>query len=430
LKLLFNRIRTSQLITVSAFTAVATIIKLLTSFVFAKIIAVKLGPQGLGILGQLSSFVTIAMTLAVGGISSGVVKYIAEYHESKERQNAIIKAAIIITLSCSLIVGLLISFFSKYWSNLLFGKSVDYSFILIIFGFTIIFYAVFTLFSSVLNGYKEFKKFNYLNIFSSIIGLVFATILIYFYDLNGALISSVTYQSIVFIIIIFIISKLKQVEWRKIYTTVVPQIEYLNLSKFSMMALVSTSCAPVSQIFIRKYLSIHTDAATVGFYEGINRISLLYLGVITTTLSIYYLPRLSEITNKKVLKNEIFKGYKLLLPLSVLILITVYVFKNLVIKVVFAPTFQPMEQYFLPQLIGDFLKIASWLLAFQMLAKAMTKTFIITEIFFNGALVLLSIYFINIYGGIGSVYAYALNYFFYLICMIIIFSKVIFQKYG
>jgi PST family polysaccharide transporter len=194
------------------------------------------------------------------------------------------------------------------------------------------------------------------------------------------------------------------------------------------MALVSSATVPVSQIIIRNYILKDIDAETVGYYEGINRLSNLYLTIITTTLSIYYLPKLSEITNSKLLKHEIFKGYKLILPVTFIILVLVFLFKNWVINLVFSKSFSEMESYFLPQLIGDFFKIASWLLAFQMIAKAMTKTYIISEIFFSTLLVILTMSLINLYGGIGSVYAYAINYLLYFISMLIIFNKTIYDR--
>ncbi|HFG2909168.1 TPA: O-antigen flippase, partial [Escherichia coli] len=61
------------------------------------------------------------------------------------------------------------------------------------------------------------------------------------------------------------------------------------------------------------------------------------------------------------------------------------------------------------------LKIASWLYAFPMLSRGMTKWFISTEVFFSLSLIILSYLFINLYGLIGANMAYATNYFFYFI---------------
>lgn len=55
---------------------------------------------------------------------------------------------------------------------------------------------------------------------------------------------------------------------------------------------------------------------------------------------------------------------------------------------------------------------------FLMLAKAMTKNFIITEIWFGASFVILSYIFINhYYGVVEATYAFALNYLIYWITM-------------
>lgn len=429
MKKIYRKISSSELVNISIFTGSATIVKLFTAFFTAKIIAIHLGPEGLGLLGQLSSFISIALVLSTGAITNGVVKYLAEYKNDLIKQKKVIKTAVNITLFFSTLISILVILFSSFWSNILFKTNAkEYNSIIIIFGFTLFFYASFSLFTAILNGLKEFKKYNFIGIWSSLIGLLFSIILVIYANIYGALLAAVSYQSIVFIIIIFYKSKIDLIKWQTLKNSIVDKTDYIKLSKFSLMAIVSSATVPVSQIIIRNYILKEIDAETVGYYEGINRLSNLYLTIITTTLSIYYLPKLSEITNPKKLKREIFNGYKLILPATFIILILVFIFKKLVINIVFSNSFEDMESYFLPQLIGDFFKIASWLLAFQMIAKAMTKTYIISELFFSTLLVILTISLINLYGGIGSVYAYAINYFLYFILMLIIFNKTIYDR--
>lgn len=83
-----------------------------------------------------------------------------------------------------------------------------------------------------------------------------------------------------------------------------------------------------------------------------------------------------------------------------------------------------MLELFKWQLIGDVIKIASWLLGYLMLAKAMTKVFVITEIIFGIIFALLSVIFLNSFGLVGVTYAFALNYTLYLIVMSFIFRGV------
>jgi PST family polysaccharide transporter len=391
----------------------------------AKVIAVKLGPEGLGIIGQLNSFVLIIMTLSTGAITNGVVKFIAEYNNDKEKQKKVINAALSITLFCTLLISLVVGLGAKYWSAFIFNGQTSFYGVFVVFGFTIIFYSTFTIYTSVLNGYQQYKKFNIVNIFASVVGLLFSLFLINFFGIVGALYATVTYQSVIFFVIIHQNKKNNWFSINELFNFNDFSI-YKKLIAFSFMSLVSTICVPYVQILIRRYINDTSGPVEMGYYEGITRISVLYLTVITTTLSVYYLPRLSELKTKNELKSEIWNGYKIIIPSLVVFVSIIFMLKNIVIQLVFTPSFSAMSDYFLPQLVGDVFKIASWLLAFLMLAKAMTKQFIITEIIFSVSLYVMTILFVDKYGAIGSIYAYTLNYFIYLLLMIYLFRKTIF----
>ncbi len=166
--------QSSKLISVSLISALATGVKMITSFVMAKVIAIKLGPEGLGIIGQLNSFVLIIMTLSTGAITNGVVKYIAQYNDDIEKQNKVIHAAISITLLCTLFFSLVVGIGSSFWSSYIFNGNKEYLGVFLVFGLSLVFYSTFNLFVSILNGLQLYKKFNLLNILTSIVGLIFS----------------------------------------------------------------------------------------------------------------------------------------------------------------------------------------------------------------------------------------------------------------
>ena len=107
----------------------------------------------------------------------------------------------------------------------------------------------------------------------------------------------------------------------------------------------------------------------------------------------------------------------------------IYLMRSIVIRVLYTPEFLPMADLFVWQLTGDFFKICSWLLAFLMIAKSMTKTFIATEIIFSFLYVGLGLIFIkNCRSVVGLNQAYLVNYIFYTLCMAIIFRKILINK--
>lgn len=76
-------------------------------------------------------------------------------------------------------------------------------------------------------------------------------------------------------------------------------------------------------------------------------------------------------------------------------------------------------------MIGDSLKIESWLLAYLMLSKAMTELFIITETLFAFSLVILTYMFTEIFGFKGVSISYLINYAIYCIVMVFFVFKII-----
>ncbi len=149
---------------------------------------------------------------------------------------------------------------------------------------------------------------------------------------------------------------------------------------------------------------------------------------VTTSLSVYYLPKLSETRTDDLLKKEVLQTYKIITPIIAVSLLLIFLLKDLVINIIFTPEFYPMKSLFAWQLLGDFFKIMSWILAFIMVAKSMTKIYIITEVLFSVLLVGLSMFFISNYGVIGATQSYCLNYFLYFLVMLFLFRKLLLKS--
>ena len=275
---------------------------------------------------------------------------------------------------------------------------------------------------SILNGQKEIKKYVLVNIAGSIFSLVFTSILIMQLNLMGALYAMVLNQSVIFFVTLAFVIKSS---WFKLeyFKQGLDKESLSKLSKYSLMAIVSALTVPVSHLIIREYIGENLGWDSAGYWQGIWYISTMYLMLVTTTLGVYYLPKLSEIQDNKELRKEIFSGYKIIMPIVILASLIIFLLKEYVILIAFSKDFMPMMELFAWQLIGDVIKIASWLLGYLLVAKAMAKVFIYTEILFSVLFLVFSVIFVDIFGLVGITYAYSLNYFLHLIMMIFIFRK-------
>lgn len=422
-KSFISRVLKADIVKVFSLTSISTLVKMCTGLVSVKIVASIIGPAGVALVGQLNNFSTIALSLATGGINSGITKYVAEYKSDASKVKQYLATAFRITVVCSLLVGLVLLLLCKQLSSLIM-MTPQYWYVFAIFGITITFYGLNNMLVSVVNGYKQFNKYVKVNIVSSIFGVAFTVALVLALGLPGALISAVTFQSLMIFVSVLMLRKLEWLrkDWLvgKFKRTIASQY-----FRYALMTLLSAFLVPISQMLLRGYVISEISITEAGWWEGMNRISNMYLMVITSSFSVYYLPRLSEISDRIELRHEIFKCYKVIVPLLLAGFTVIYFLRFFIVKLLFTHEFMPMTQLFIWQMAGDFFKICSWLLAFLMVAKSMTKAYISTEIIFTLSYILLGYTFIRLDGIVGLCQAYLTNYVLYLAVLTFMFRKLL-----
>ena len=409
-----------NLVKTSFYTSISTAITFISGFIVTKVVAIKIGPQGMAYLGQFQNTTAILAMLATGAITTGVIKYLAEHKNDPVKTRQIINTAFIIVFCCSFIVSLFVLSTSGYLSKAAF-KTADFWIVYFLFGVFTMAVSFNVMFSGVLNGLKEIKKFTIINICASLIGVIITVSFSYFFGVIGVLVSS-SALSVIMLIINIILFKKAGIHWKPDFKSWDKPVVKMLFS-FSLMAVVSGFLVPSMQILVRNKIITGFSLEQAGYWQAVTKISDYYLAFITTVLGVYYMPRLSEIKNKKELRAEIFKGYKIILPVVGSMAFLIWLFKGVIIHVLFTPEFLPMKPLFTYQLLGDFFKIGSWLLAYLMLAKAIVKTYIVTEVLFAATYVALCYFFINRYGLIGATYGFCLNYGLYWIVMAFLMKK-------
>lgn len=417
---LFRRASKADIVRVFSFTSISTLVKMLTSFVSVKVVASIIGPAGVALVGQFNNFASIAMSLSSGGINNGITKYISEFKNDEGKVRTYLSTALSITVICSLCVGVTMILLNRQLSRLILQTN-EYWYVFLIFGVTILLYALNLMLLSVVNGFKEFKKYVKINIANSIVGLCFTLAFVLALGLPGALVSAVTYQSVMMFITLWMIRKSSWATWSN-FKERLNKLASKQYFKYTLMTLTTAAMVPISQLVLRSYVISEISPVEAGWWEAMNRLSNMYLMIITSSFTVYYMPRLSELSDKIELRREIFKAYKVILPILIVGITVVYLFRHLIIRILFTPEFLPMENLFIWQLIGDFFKICAWLLSFIMVAKAMTKEYITTEVIFAISYIVLSFIFMHLKGVVGITQAYLLNYIIYLLCMVGLFK--------
>lgn len=401
------------LIKTTILSGISTFLRMCIGFASNKIVAIYLGPPGIAILAQMQAFITMVCNVASAGVNNGIVKYTSEYREDEAKIKKLWSTALRISIVLIIPLAIVLVVFSRQISFKLLGYDYYFS-ILIILSITLVFFVLNGFLLSILNGQKEIEKLTALSVISSLVGLILTIFLVINFKLYGALLAAVLSQSIIFFITLLFVYRSNWFKLNYFFGKFDKDFS-VKLFKFSLMTFTSAIVGPVSQIYLRDYAGGLIGWTEVGYWQGVWRISEAYLTIVTIPISIYYLPKLSEIKEPKDVKKELIYGFKIILPVALLAACSIFLFRDIVIKILYTEKFAPMSELFLFQLIGDVIKIASWLLGYIMIAKAMTKLFIFSEIFFTLTFIAQGVIFLNIYGIVGLTLAFMSNYIFYLI---------------
>lgn len=404
-----------SLVKTSLLNGIAVVVKVASALVLNKILAVYVGPAGYAIIGQFQNAVSIVVSFAGGLVGAGVTKSTAQNFDDEAKQHRIWQTAIRFSLLASLVAGLVLLILGSHLSEWLLHRA-DMSSVFVWLALALPAMAANTLLLAIVNGKKEVRIYVAANIIGSLLVMTLTGLLAYQFGLYGALVAFTINPAIVLLSTTLMISKRHWFKakflWGKMDRPALHE-----LSGFGLMGITSALAMPLTFMFIRDHLANQLGMDAAGYWQASWKISEIYLMLVTTTLSVYYLPRLAEIRTAPELKAEIFKVYRFVLPIVIVGAVSMFFLRDFIIQVLFTNEFLPMRELFAWQLTGDVIKIGSWILAYIMLGRAMVKAFVFMEIGFALLFILLSWGFVDQFGLVGVPMAYAVNYVFYWISM-------------
>ena len=428
MKKLLQYINNNVLIKVASLNSASVATKIIAGFLTSKAIALFVGAEGLALIGNLRDFLRSAQSVATLGFYNGLVKYIAEFKTNTIELSKTLSTVFYIGFISTIVVSFLCYFNAEYINDSIFSFYNDYAYVIKIVAIALPFYALNLFTFGILNGFSKYKILIIINIIGQILGLSVTILLIYKERIDGALISVAISESLIFLITLVGVANQR---------SLIPLIKVKNISlsylkkmsSFSIMAIFSAILLPLVAIAIRSYIIDSNEVSGMqdaGFWEAMNRISKYYLMFVSSLLTLYILPRFSEIDTIKEFRSEVFNFYKTIIPIFGAGLLLIYLLRHFIIALVFSEEFKPVEELFLWQLLGDFVKVLSIVIAYQFLAKKMFWHYIITEAFSVIILYFTSIYLIDIYGVKGANMAHFVTYVLYYGLILLIFSTSLF----
>lgn len=386
------------------------VITIILGIIRTKIGAILLGPSGMGIIGVFQSIIDLMRSGYGFGIDTAAVRDVAAANSTEDENKLTETVSLFQKLFfLSALIGLIGCVIFCYPISLWAFDDGAYSIHIALLSISIFFAILTTGRSSILQGMRKIRYMAQASIIGSIISLAITFPLYYFLGTQGITPYFILINIAAFASVNYFYKKLN-IETTKIsyHEAYIAGRETL---KFGLYVVVAGLIGTFSMFLIRGIIIRNIDIDAAGLFQSAWTITTVYLALILRSMGTDFFPRLSSIidNNKEAnrLVNE--QSYITLLIVSPLI-VGMIVFSGLAISILYSSDFSYADNVLRWQLVGTFLKVLSWPLAFIMLAKNKGRIFLITEIIFYAIYLLSCYFFIDRYGlditGIGYLAAY------------------------
>ncbi|KQU74861.1 MULTISPECIES: O-antigen translocase [unclassified Rhizobacter] len=417
-----------SLVKTSLLNAIAVAIKVTTSLVLNKVLAVHLGPSGYAVIGQFQNLLAMVVAVASGSVGVGVTKYTAEYADEPERQHLVWRTAALISLvggSCCIVVLVIARHELAQWAL----ADPALSDVILWLAGALFLILLNTLLLAILNGKKAVRAYVLANIAGSLLTALMAGALVTWCGLQGALVAVATGQAVACLATVVLFAHALPQSWSALAPAFDRQAMG-RLAHFAVMSITSAVVVPLAQLLIRDGIADRLGWHDAGLWQAVWRVSDIHLMLLTTTLSLYFLPRFSEIRRNDELLAEVKSGMRLVLPLVLTSALSIYLLRGWLIPTLLTDSFLPLVDVIGWQLIGDIAKVCSWVVAYTLISRARTTVYVGLEIAFSALLVALSLAGTNFDGLRGSAVGYAATYVLYGCAVLFFFRRMLRQEPG
>ncbi len=386
------------------------IVTIICSIIRTKLVAIWLGPVGMGLFGLYNSVLDTISGVTQIGTGTGVVRELAV----SPRKNLPKLVTVVRRWGWGLgLAGALLTLLlSPVLSSVTFGDG-DH-----IWGFMILSAAVLLLTLSntegaVFQGLKRYKSLAKATVGGAIAGLALSVPMYYFWGLDSVIPSLLVYALATWICRGLFREKVARPD-----QPIGARDTLLTGRSFAMLGLYMTitvfATNAVSYIFM-SYLNRVAGTETAGLYQAGFTLVNRYVGLVLVAIGMEYLPRLSEVSHSPH-RIELFLTHEITLIMLVMFpVVTVFITADeLIVRLLYDRPFLVMLPFVTWAVIGTVFRAWSWCLAYVILAKSDGVTYLVTELLSAAVAIGLNIIFYNRWGIAGLGYAYTVWYLFYL----------------
>jgi len=406
------------------------VINIIISLVRSKVIALLIGPIGMGISNLLLTTMELINGLTNLGLERSAVKDISLANTNSNSKSvaktiSILKKLVWLTITIGVILMIALS---PWLSEIAFGnKYYTNSFIWI--SIALLFKQLSSSQLAILQGLRKLQYLAKANLLGNFIGLLITLPLYYFFRIDAIVPAIIIATFMSFIFTYYYSQKLD------IAPVAISRKEAVSEGKgminLGVMLSLSSMITLLVAYIIRIYIGSSNETEElglidVGLYSAGFVILNSYVGIIFNAMGTDYFPRLSEIANNIIkLRKTVLEQAIVAILLITPIIVVFLAFAPLIIVILYSNEFSPIVAMVTWGILGMIFKAVSWSMGYMIIAKGDSKVFIKTAIGFNAILLLINIVGYH-YGGLEGI---GISFFIYYIIHFITIRIITYYRY-
>lgn len=358
----------------------ASVINIVIGLLRTKILAVLLGPAGLGLVSLYTGLMQSAATLATMGLGIVGTRQIAEA-DGKEDEYALAVARRAMfwgTLLLASAGALIVWSLREVLANQVLGKSADANIV----GWLSLGVALSVAGTSqgaLIQGMRRIGDMARLSVYGSLLNTVFGLALLWHWRAAGLVAYVLISPLVGFLLGHWFVSRLPKATSHDISIQEMTR-QWQILLRLGIPFMGAGLVGSLVQLWIRVEVGDTLGAEALGHFQAAWAVSMQYIGFVLAAMGADYYPRLTSlIHDRKAATRLVNEQTEIALLLSAPVFIAMIGLTPWVIQLLYSSAFLPAVDVLRWQILGDVLKVASWPLGFVILAAGAGKAFFWSE---------------------------------------------------
>lgn len=403
-----------QILRSSAIIGGASVLNILIGLLRMKVVAVLLGPAGVGLIGILNNLMSAGSTIAALGFGNVGTRQIAEARGREDQaavdaaRRALLWGTIVLALIGALVFWAARSLIAEH---VLGDATLAYHV-----GWVSLGIALTVATGSqraLLTGMRRIGDIARITVVSSLASALAGIAAVYFFGEAGVIVLVLSAPLAGFIISHIFVAKLPRIKTGRTPLNEL-SAQWTTLARLGSAFMVAGLSVTLGQLIVRSLVQQQLGTESLGYFQAAWAISMTYIGFVLSAMGTDYYPRLTaaihDLEKAQRLVNE---QAQVAILLAGPVLVAMLALAPWVIRLLYTEEFLPAVTVLRWQILGDALKILSWPMGFIILACGKGTIFMAKEAAVMGIFVVATWLMLPFFGleatGIAFFVMYAVN---------------------